>query len=134
MAYNDKLYKDYLRNAEKEKALHESLARQMRQNDEREKALLKEMGEISRKLSRQNWKGDLAKNPEYIKNLKERRASSEKGAELADRMTKHALMENRWRRLAEKERAKRTDLAKAVSGPKKKIVNAAGKSLKGKTR
>ena len=134
MAYNDELYKTYLKKAEKEKALREGLERQRRQNDERGKELSKEEREISRKLSRQNWKGDLARNPEYAKNLKERQANSDKAGELADRKRMHSILEDKWKRLAAKEKAKRTDLAKKVSEPKKKMINAVGKSLKGKTR
>ena len=33
MAYNDKLYRNYLKNAERERALWENLARQKRLND-----------------------------------------------------------------------------------------------------
>lgn len=39
MAYNDKLYRNYLKNAERERALWENLARQKRLNDAKEKEL-----------------------------------------------------------------------------------------------
>lgn len=45
-------------------------------------------------------------------------------------MIAYSVQKGRWRKLAENERSKRTDLAKTVSAPKKKIINAVGKSPK----
>lgn len=141
MAYNDKLYRNYLKNAERERALWENLARQKRLNDAKEKGLDQKEWKILRKLSMQKWKGDAADNPEFVKNHKEISAAHIRGGELGDRLSKHASNERKWRKLAAKEWGKRTDLAKKVAEPATKIVNAVGKSLnavgkslKGKTR
>ena len=92
--------------------------------------LSKKEREISKKLNNQNWKGDLAKNPEYAKNLEEIRKNNAQGEKAANQMTMYFQQERRWKKLAENERSKRTDLAKTVSAPKKKIINAVGKSPK----
>ena len=134
MAYNDELYKTYLKKAQKAKVQEEIWGKKLVQHQEKMKFLSNKEREISKKLNNQNWKGDLAKNPEYAKNLEEIRKNNEQGEKAANQMDIYFLQKRRWRKLAENERSKRTDLAKKVSKPKKKMVNAAGKSLKGRTR
>ena len=131
MAYNDKLYRNYLKNAERERALWENLARQKRLNDAKEKELDQKEWKILRKLSMQKWKGDAADNPEFVKNHKEISAAHIRGGELGDRLSKHASNERKWRKLAAKKVAEpATTIVNAVG----KSLNAVGKSLKGKTR
>lgn len=120
MAYNDKLYRNYLKNAERERALWENLARQKRLNDAKEKELDQKEWKILRKLSMQKWKGDAADNPEFVKNHKEISAAHIRGGELGDRLSKHASNERKWRKLAAKEWGKRTDLAKKSCGARNK--------------
>ena len=130
MAYNDELYKTYLKKAQKAKAQEEIWEKKLVQHQEKMKFLSYKEREISKKLNNQNWKGDLAKNPEYAKNLEEIRKNNAEGDKAGNQMMIYFSQKRRWRKLAENERSKRTDLAKTVSAPKKKIINAVGKSPK----
>lgn len=134
MAYNDELYKTYLKKAQKAEVQEKIWAKKLNQHQERMQFLSNKEIEISKKLHNQNWKGDLAKNPEYAKNLEEIRKNNEQGDKAGEQMMIYFTQKRRWRKLAENERSKRNDLAKAVSktvsAPKKKIINAAGKSPK----
>lgn len=134
MAYNDELYKTYLKKSQKAKVQKEIWGKKLNQHQERMQFLSNKEIEISKKLHNQNPKGDLTKNPEYAKNLEEIRKNNVQGEKAANQMMIYFFQKRRWRKLAENERSKRNDLAKKVSASKKKIINAAGKSLKGKTR
>lgn len=130
MAYNDELYKTYLKKMQKSKVQEEIWGKKLVQHQEKMEFLSNKEREISKKLNNQNWKGDLAKNPEYAKNLEEIRKNNAQGEKVANQMNIYSLQKRRWKKLAENERSKRTDLAKTVSSPKKKIINAVGKSPK----
>ena len=134
MAYNDELYKTYLKKAQKAEVQEKNWAKKLNQYQERMQFLSNKEIEISKKLYNQNPKGDIAKNPEYAKNWEEIRKNNVQGDKAGEQMMIYFTQKRRWRKLAENERSKRTDLAKTVSDIKKKIINAAGKSLKGKTR
>lgn len=130
MAYNDELYKTYLKKSQKAKVQEKIWAKKLVQHQEKMEFLSNKEIEISKKLHNQNWKGDLAKNPEYAKNLEEIRKNNAEGDKAGNQMMIYFSQKRRWRKLAENERSKRTDLAKTVSAPRKKIINAAGKSPK----
>lgn len=134
MAYNDELYKTYLKKMQKSKAQEEIWGKKLEQHQEKMNFLSNKEREISKKLNNQNWKGDLAKNPEYAKNLEEIRKNNAQGEKAANQMTMYFQQKRRWRKLAENERRKRTDLAKTFPAPKKKNINAAGKSFKSRTK
>lgn len=134
MAYNDELYKTYLKKMQKSKAQEEIWGKKLEQHQEKMNFLSNKEREISKKLNNQNWKGDLAKNPEYAKNLEEIRKNNAQGEKAANQMTMYFQQKRRWRKLAENERRKRTDLAKTFPVPKKKNINAAGKSFKSRTK
>ena len=134
MAYNDELYKTYLKKAQKAEVQEKIWAKKLVQHQERMEFLSNKEIEISKKLNNQKRKGNIAKNPEYDKNWEEIRKNNAEGDKAGEQMMIYFTQKRRWRKLAENERSKRTDLAKTVSGLKKKIVNAVGKSLKGKTR
>ena len=106
------------------------MGKKLDQQSEKMKLLSNREREIAKKLHNQNWKGDLVKNPEYAKNFEEIRKNNAQGEKIVNQMIAYSVQKGRWRKLAENERSKRTDLAKTVSAPKKKIINAVGKSPK----
>ena len=130
MAYNDELYKTYLKKMQKSKIQEETWGKKLDQQREKMKLLSNREREIAKKLHNQNWKGDLVKNPEYAKNFEEIRKNNAQGEKIVNQMIAYSVQKGRWKKLAENERSKRTDLAKTVSAPKKKIINAVGKSPK----
>ena len=134
MAYNDELYKTYLKKAQKAEVQEKIWAKKLNHHQERMQFLSNKEIEISKKLHNQNPKGNIAKNPEYAKNWEEIRKNNAEGDKAGEQMMIYFTQKRRWRKLAENERSKRNDLAKAVSKTvsalKKKIINAAGKSPK----